>query len=299
MMTPEQKEALCEYVDGQREAHRSYHAIAEQLSGHYPEQVLGVLEIWHRTWKKTEWRKKARLLSRETELGDTDAAEPEPAPPALPENVGGRGDTVRYLAQKLISPEVIKTGKVRWRPHYTRALQPGQTCERRKGPGQAGAVRWLVCAVIFRTGDRIDHVEAEARIRARHTPESKVGIKNGWKREMIRVEKLELVAEKLDLREIGAQQAALLQTYLGKGSGIKSGAHLGRLTDRTRQAVSARKGLIVEDYYEKTGGKAGFEGVTSAERRRDKVRQKITETDARERIPTTTNNPCSTPCQKN
>lgn len=64
------------------------------------------------------------------------------------------------------------------------------------------------------------------------------------------------------------------RSALGKCSGIKSGAHLARLTNRTRQAVSARKLLIAEDYYAKTGGKAGFEGLTSAARHREKVAAK-------------------------
>jgi hypothetical protein len=272
-MTLQQREALCEYVDGQREAGRTYEAIAARLEGQLPETVLSQLEPWHRKWQKGEWRKEVRRQAREVELGETDMAQPDPDPPpaVLPE---AREETVRYLAQRLLSADVQATGKVRWKPLYTRALMEGQTCERVKGPGQAGGVRWLVSAVIFRTGEQVDHVEPEARIRQRIKPESSTAQKNRWRREMIKLEKLELVAEKLDLTECSAKQAALLQTFLGKESGIRSGAHLARLTGRTRQAVSARKLLIAENYYEQTGGKAGFEGLHSAQRHREKVNRK-------------------------
>jgi len=274
-MTLKQREALCEYVDGQREAGRTYDDIAARLENQLPEEVLSHLEAWHRKWKKGEWRKEARRRAREVELGDTDTAQPDPDPPpaVMPEN---RDETVRYLAQRLLSAEVQATGKVRWKPLYTRALMEGQTCERVKGPGQAGGVLWLVSAVIFRTGEKVDRVEPEARIRQRIKPDSSTAGKWRTKREMIKLEKLELVAEKLDLTECSAKQAALLQTFLGKESGIRSGAHLARLTGRTRQAVSARKLLIAEKYYEQTGGKAGFEGLHSAQRHRAKVTRKQT-----------------------
>ena len=274
-MTAEQREALCEYVDRQRAAGRSWEAIAGGLEGQLPEADLNVLELWHRKWKKGEWRKEMRRQAQEVELGETEIAQPEqePAATVLPDE--DREETVRYLAQRLLSADVKTNGKVRWKNLYWRALMEGQTCERRKGPGQAGGVRWLVSAVIFRTGEQIDHVEPEARIRQRCLPESATGRKLRFKREAVRLEKLELAGEKLDLAEIGSKQAALLQTFLGKESGIRSGAHLARLTGRTRQAVSARKLLIAENYYEETGGKAGFEGLHSAQKHRDKVTGRI------------------------
>jgi hypothetical protein len=85
---------------------------------------------------------------------------------------------------------------------------------------------------------------------------------------------LHLVRERLDQGEICAKLAALLQTFLGRGSGIKNGAHLARITDTTRQAVSKRKLRIAADYYRRTSGKAGFEGLSSAARRRLKALRK-------------------------
>jgi hypothetical protein len=312
-MTPEQKDALCEYVDGQREACRRYDEIAANLAGKLPEDDLEKLEVWHRQWKRRQWRDEMKRQQTDVPIGDSDFAAGEPE---IEEWSGGtpRGEreVVRYLAERLIGHETKGSKKPRWRvekglsewsasgaenvtrpflalylrhetperrqwrPLYTRSLTEGQTCEFVKGPGHEGGTRWLHCAVIFRTGGRIDHVEAEARIRRRVYPEKKRGRDLGLLREAVDLEKLHLVRQKLDQEEISARLAALLQTYLGKGSGIKSGAHLGRLTNRTRQAVSARKLLIAEDYYEVTGGRSGFEGVSSAARHRAKVTAKQT-----------------------
>jgi hypothetical protein len=275
-MTPEQRDSLCEYVDGQREAGRRYDEIAETLEGKLPDADLERLEEWHRQWKRQEWRKELNRLREAVSIEDTDLPEGDTSGEELSLNESGRErQMVRYLAERLIGREVVKDGaKIRWKQIYQRTLLDGQICECVKGPGQAGGVRWMYSAVIFKTGARIDHVEAEARIRHRVWPDSPRSLKNRQKREAVVVEKLHLVREGLDLPEIGARLAALLQTYLGKCSGIKSGAHLARLTNRTRQAVSARKLLIAEDYYAKTGGKAGFEGLTSAARHREKVAAK-------------------------
>ena len=309
-MTPEQRDALCEYVDGQREAGRRYDEIAARLEGKLPEADLEKIEVWHRQWKKKEWRNDLKHQKTMVPMGETEFAASE-AETEEWSATGSRGEKemVRYLAERLIGHDTRPSGGTprwrvakgisewsanggaqnatkafltlylhpetpeaeRWKPLYMRSLTEGQTCEMVKGPGQAGGCRWVHSAVVFRTGDRIDHVEAEARIRRKVQPDTKRSKEMGLTREAVYVEKLHLVREKLDQAEITARLAALLQTYLGKSSGIKSGAHLGRLTNRTRQAVSARKLLIAEEYYETTGGKAGFEGVNSAAKHRAKV----------------------------
>lgn len=269
-MTPEQRAALCEYVDGQRAAGRSYDAIADMLDGHIPDAALSSLEAWHREWKQGEWRKEQKRQRREVELGDNDV----PQDPASEPWTAGGPEIVRYLVQRLLGADVIANGKVRWKFLCWRSLKPGQTCETRKGPGSAGGVCWLMSSVIFRTGDQIDHVEPESRIRDFRKPGSATAAKLGFKRNAVRLEKLSLVAERLNLTECSAKLAALLQTFLGSNSGIRSGAHLGRLTKRSRAAVSARKLRIAESYYEQTGGKAGFENLHSAQRHRDKVKRR-------------------------
>jgi hypothetical protein len=308
-MTAEQRDALCEYVDGLRAAGRRYDEIAETLEGKLAESELDRLEVWHRQWARRQWREK-QLAQAHVPIGDVELAAGETETGDW-EGAGGRGEAelVRYLAERLVGHD-LRGGKPRWRverglsewsasgaanavrpfltlhlrheapatrqwkPHYLRSLREGQTCEYVRGAGKVAGVRWMHCAVIFRTGGLIDHIEVEARIRRRVYPGSPRAVRLGLLREAVQLEKLNLVREKLDHEEISARLAALLQTYLGKESGIKSGAHLGRLTNRTRQAVSARKLLIAEDYYEATGGRAGFEGLTSAKRHRQKVAAK-------------------------
>jgi hypothetical protein len=275
-MNPEQRDALCEYVDGQREAGRRYDEIADKLEGKLPEESLEKLEDWHRQWKKKQWRDELERQRTMVPMGETEFAAGETENEEWAVN-GSRGEKemIRYLAQRLIGREIVTDGgKIRWKPLYTRSLMEGQSCEWVKGAGQAGGFKWMHSAVVFRTGERIDHVEVEARIRRRVRPGSKRSQLLRLNREAVELEKLDLVREQLDHEEISARLAALLQTFLGKGSGIRSGAHLARLTNRTRQAVSARKLLIAEDYYAKTGGKAGFEGVTSAAKHRAKVIEK-------------------------
>ncbi len=268
----ERRDALCEYVDGLREAGRSYDEIAETLAGVLTERDLARLEVWHRQWKRAQWRAEAKRQRLMVALDDSHAAITDMRESGATEPVVERGEKelVRYLAERLVGHEIPPRGQRRWMPLCTRVLTDGQTCEAVKGPGQAGGCRWMHSAVIFRTGTHIDHVEPEARIRERIKPESRQAAKNRWKRPMVRLEKLQLV-ERLNHKEMNAKLAALVQTFLGKASGIRSGAHLGRLTDRTRAAVSARKLHIVEEYYEATGGKAGFEGVKSAARHRGKA----------------------------
>jgi len=281
-MTAEQRDALCEYVDGLREAGRRYDEIAGQLEGSVPEAVLEKLEDWHRKWKKRQWRDELKRQQETVPIGESDfASGGAGSEETMPAALEAEREVVRYLAERLLGHEIFDGGgKVRWKTLYTRSLSEGQTCESVKGRGQAAGTRWLRSAVIFRTGTRIDHVEAEARIRERIRPDSAKARQLGFKREAVFLQKLHLVRERLDQTEICAKLAALLQTYLGRASGIKSGAHLARLTDRTRQAVSARKLLIAEDYYARTGGKAGFEGLTSAARHREKVAAKAqSETD--------------------
>jgi hypothetical protein len=272
-VTQEQKEALCEYVDGLRASGRRYDEIAETLAGKLPEEDLGQLEVWHRKWQKKEWREEVRRQKETVPIGETDI--PDTAAEGEEWSAGGdegQRELVRYLAQRLLRHEVTDGGgKVRWVPLYTRSLAEGQTCEGVKGAGQAAGCRWFRSAVIFRTATRVDHVEVEARIRQRIQPGTTKALSMGLTKEAVCVEKLYLVRERLDHAEICAKLAALLQTFLGRGSGIKSGAHLARITDRTRQAVSIRKLRIAADYYKKTGGRAGFEGLSSAARRRLKV----------------------------
>ena len=276
-MTPEQKDALCEYVDGLRAAGQRYDEIAETLQGKLPEGELEMLEEWHREWKRREWREALKRLQTSVSIDSTDIAEARQACGEWsPVDSGGARELMEYLVDQMIGVDIGDDVGVRWKALYMRSLEAGQTCEMVRGPGQVNGRKWLYSAVIFRTGQRIDHVEAEARIRRRVRPGSSRAGDYRLTREAVQLEKLDLVREKLDRGEISARLAALLQTYLGKASGIKSGAHLARLTNRTRQAVSARKLLIAEDYYKRTGGRAGFEGLTSAGRHRDKVLDNIT-----------------------
>lgn len=275
-LTAEQKDSLLIYVDELRRGGRSYEEIAATLVGRLPDGDLAQLEKWHGVWKRTQWREKLKREHQLAELPDEASLEAVPVPAEAEDRDGvstspaGERETemVRYLADNLLTAEVADEGKGNWRRLFRRALKPGQVCDYCKGPGEAGGRRWYVSGVVFRTGERIDLVVVEARVRARFSPEMGWARKRGYRNEVVIVEQLELVHERLNLREVAAKHAALLRTFLGKKSGIKSGAHLGRLTDRTRQAVSARTGGIVADYYERTGGKAGFEGVTSAAAKR-------------------------------
>jgi hypothetical protein len=316
-MTPEQKDALCEYVDGLRVAGRRFDEIAATLEGQLKESELEKLELWHRQWFNRQWREKKKSAQNHVPIDSVEIPIEDPEVEDW-EGARGRGETelVRYLAEKLVGPDSrsskphwrverglsewsasgaanatrpfltlylrheIAKGR-QWKPLYLRSLREGQTCENVKGAGKAAGVKWVHCAVIFRTGDVIDHIEVEARIRRRVYPDSPRAIRLGLLREAVQLEKLNLVREKLDQDEISARLAALMQTYLGKASGIKSGAHLGRLTNRTRQAVSARKLLIAEGYYETTGGRAGFQGLTSAKRHREKVMAQDSPTDGK------------------
>jgi hypothetical protein len=316
-MTADQRDALCEYVDGLREAGRRYDEIAATLEGKLRESELEKLEFWHRRWVHRRWRERIEHQRDHVPIEGMDFPVEDPEIGDWESNRGAGGtEVVRYLADRLVGHD-LRGGKPRWRvekglsewsasgaanaarpfltlylhhetskgrqwkPLYLRSLTEGQTCENVKGAGHASGIRWMHCAVIFRTGPLIDHIEVEARIRRRVYPGTPRAIGLGLLREAVQLEKLNLVREKLDNDEISARLAALMQTYLGKSSGIKSGAHLARLTNRTRQAVSARKLLIAEDYYEATGGKAGFQGLTSAKRHREKVVAQASLTDAK------------------
>lgn len=183
---------------------------------------------------------------------------------------GARGDAGKWVLQVRMGMERRR----RWKYLITRALEPGQEVEQVKGAGQTGGVSWLCYAVIFRTGARIDHVEPEARVRQVVKPQTTAAKRKRGLVTSVVLERLQLAEKRLALEEIGAKHAAVMQTFFGRESGIKSGAELARLTGVTRQAVSARKLLIAEHYYEQTGGKAGFENLHSAQRHREKVNRK-------------------------
>jgi|GEM_PF-5009985 len=272
-MTPDQLDDLCEYIDGRREAGHRYDEIADSLECQLPEEALEQLEIWHLEWKRRQLKNDPRRpLETVSGEGAGIAGGRAAVEPWCSSGSYRQREMVQSLAERLIGRDALADGvKIEWRPIFQRSLKDGQTCETVQGPGQAHGHKWLHSAVIFRSGERIDHVEAEARIRRRVRPGSNRASAAGLSREAVQLEKLQFVSEKLDIGQVSARLAALLQTYLGRKSGIKSGAHLARLTNRTRQAVSARKLLIAEDYYKKTGGKAGFEGLTSAARHREKV----------------------------
>ena len=270
-MTPDQLDDLCDYIDGRREAGHRYDEIADSLEGQLPEEALEQLEIWHLEWKRrqpeNDHRRPLGTVSGDGIAGGRAAVEPWYSSGSFRQR-----EMVQRLAERLLGRDALAEGvKIEWKPIFQRSLEDGQTCEMVKGAGQAHGHKWLHSAVIFRSGGRIDHVEAEARIRRRIQPGSNRASAAGLSREAVQLEKLQFVSEKLDIGQVSARLAALLQTYLGRESCIKSGAHLARLTNRTRQAVSARKLLIAEDYYKKTGGKAGFEGLSSAARHREKV----------------------------
>jgi len=272
-MTAEQIEAIMEWVDGERAAGRRWDEIEERIEGQIPEDLLEKLEGMHRTWARRRLNERLAREEREEELdGDRVAADAGIPSVALRAESSG-AEVIEFLAHRLIG-RLPRPGDVRWGRRTEISVPDGHAYEVRVGPGEAAGVRWWVCAVVLlRDGEPV-RAYPEARVRQVLRAGHAWLTKRGMKGEAIRLEFLRLDEERLNAREIAHRVAALLHAYLGGSTGIRSNVHLAQLTGTTRQNISQMKQRVVAKHYAATEGVAGFEGMQSARRIRDRVRKK-------------------------
>lgn len=173
------------------------------------------------------------------------------------ERAGGILEVLRYLGGDLVRSKVV------WRPAKCYTLREGETAQCCRGAGES----WLICAVLILHGGGVVRVFPEMRIKSRR--------KAGWtgtKGETLRMERLTLECEELDREKIITRFAAAMQMH-HSASGLKNAAHVARLTGRTRAAAAAQRAVLVKDYYQRTDGAAGFAGVSSAQRLKQRAKK--------------------------
>jgi hypothetical protein len=183
-------------------------------------------------------------------------------------------EVLRYLGGDLVHAKPV------WREAKCYTLRAGERVECRKGTGES----WLHCAVLVMQGEGVVRVFPEMRIKARRKP--------GWTGttgETLRMERLTLECEELDREKIITRFAAAMQMH-HSASGLKNAAHVARLTGRTRAAAAAQRAVLVKDYYQRTDGEAGFAGVSSARRLKQRAKKSQKATAQQERGPTKTKN---------
>jgi hypothetical protein len=272
-MTAEQIEAIMEWVDGERAAGRRWDEIEERIEGQIPEELLNQLESMHRRWARGRLNERLAKEEREEELdGDRVAADPGRPSVALRAESSGAG-VIEFLAWRLIGRQP-RAGDVRWGRTTEIVVPAGHELEIRKGPGEAAGQRWWVCAVLLIADGKAVRVWPEARVRCVLRAGTAWMERKKYRTDRIRLQFLSLDEERLNAREISHRVAALLHAYLGSSTGIRSNVELARLTGTTRQNISQMKQRVAAKHYEATGGLAGFEGMQSARRIRDRVRKK-------------------------
>lgn len=166
-------------------------------------------------------------------------------------------EVLRYLGGDLVRSKVV------WRPAKCYTLREGETAQCCREPGES----WLICAVLILHGGGVVRVFPEMRIKSRR--------KAGWtgtRGETLRMERLTLECEELDREKIITRFAAAMQMH-HSASGLKNAAHVAKLTGRTRAAGAAQRAGLVKDYYRRTDGAAGFAGVSSAQRLKQRAKQ--------------------------
>ena len=268
-----QLDAICEWADGLREAGLRWDEIESRLEGQVPEEVLEGLEAAHRSWSKRRLADRLTREEREEELdGDKVAAE-SGAADVVPRAESGGAAVIEFLAERLIGRRPRKED-VLWGKMTAVALPEGHVVERRRGPGEACGVRWWSCAVVLMKDEQVVRVWAEARVRMICQAGSTLARHYGFSGAAMRLEFLRLDEERLNVREIAHRVAALLHAYLGaSGTGISSNVHLAELTETTRQNISQMKQRVAAKHFKAAPGSlAGFEGMKSSRRIREKVR---------------------------
>lgn len=272
-LTAIQMDAICEWADGLREAGLRWDEIEGRLEGQVPEEVLEGLEAAHRTWSKRRLAERLTREEREEELdGDKVAAEGGSGD-VVPRAESGGAAVIEFLAERLIGRRPRKED-VLWGKHTAVALPVGHVVESRRGPGEACGVRWWSCAVLLLKDEQVVRVWPEARVRQVCKAGSKWGTSNGFRSAVVRLDFLRLDEERLNVREIAHRVAALLHAYLGAGgTGIASNVHLAELTETTRQNISQMKQRVAAKHFQTAKDSlAGFEGMKSSRRIREKVR---------------------------
>lgn len=268
-----QMDAICEWADGLREAGLRWDEIEGRLEGQVPEEVLEGLESAHRAWSRRRLAERLTREEREEWLdGDKVAAESGTAD-VVPRAESGGAAVIEFLAERLIGRRPRKED-VLWGKKTTVALPEGCRVDNRRGPGEAGGVRWWSCAVLMMQGEKVVRVWPEARVRQRFEPGSNWAKKKKFRSPVIHLQFLRLDEERLNVREIAHRVAALLHAYLGaSGTGISSNVHLAELTETTRQNISQMKQRVAAKHFKAAPGSlAGFEGMKSSRRIREKVR---------------------------
>lgn len=267
-LSAQELDALCEYVDGRREAGAGYDAIADTLqaytvprkAGEAPlltEEDLDNLEPLHRKWKQRQV-----YLEKQRVAGDSRSGTQVPevkvdwrlaadgylnlkaAPPAEP-TIFERADALRavmYLKRSLLR------AKTRWVTCKTITLRPGMEWEEHRGPGKivkadGTEAQWLWGCVVVKQGGAVKLVMEECRKRALRP----VGW-HGHKHPALELERRELHGERIDVKDISARLATLLHTCLGGDkSPFRNNEHLAQLLGVTREAMRVRKKRIMQD----------------------------------------------------
>jgi len=268
-----QLDAICEWADGLREAGLRWDEIEGRLEGQVPEEVLEGLESAHRAWSRKRLAERLTREEREEELdGDKVAAE-SGGGDVVPRAGSDGAAVIEFLAERLIGRRPRK-GDVLWGRKTAVAVPEGHRIERRAGSGEACGVGWWSCAVLLIQGEKIVKVWPEARVRQWLEPGSNWAKKRKFRRPVIHLQFIKLDEERLNVREIAHRVAALLHAYLGaSGTGIASNVHLAELTETTRQNISQMKQRVAAKHFKAAqDSQAGFEGMKSARRIREKVR---------------------------
>jgi hypothetical protein len=256
-LNDEQREALCEYVDGRRAAGARWDEIEDAVAGMMTEEELGQLERWHKDWSRRRLYEARQRVAGDRRAGGESVAEvtvdwasPEAAALKLDLSAyAAAGDVVledRALALAVVRylHEGLLTARVRWRYHAMVRLRDGERMVRLKGPGRARTVAgvervWLTCAVLRMAGEDVVEVYPETR---KDVLSAKRAESLRLKGRYVRLERQELDGEALSPKELAARLAAVLHTFLGgAGSKWRNNAELAKALGVSRQAVQVRK----------------------------------------------------------
>jgi hypothetical protein len=256
-LSDEQREALCEYVDGRRAAGVRWDEIEEAVAGMMSEEELGQLERWHKEWSRKRLYEARQRVAGDRRAGGESVAEVT-VDWASPEAAGLKLDLSAYAAagdvvleDRAVALAVVRylhegllTARVRWRYHARVRLADGEKLVRVKGPGRAvtlaGVERvWLTCAVLRMAGAEV--VEVYPETRKKMMSERQLAAQ-GLRGRYVELERRALDGEALSTKEVSARLAAVLHTFLGgAGSKWRNNAELAKALGVSRQAVQVRK----------------------------------------------------------
>lgn len=264
-LTGGQMESLCEAIS--EEATRtgiSVRELAERLCAR--EEMRGVVSCGELLRAVGSFRRNER---RRQEFGREIATDPamlggvadhQVSAPVCsePPATGSALEMLRYLGGNLVRC------KVKWKTAKSYTLRPGESAEYRREPGEG----WLACAVVILRGGKVVRVFPEMRPKCRR-PEGWMGTRG----ETLIMQQLTIDCEELDREKIITRYAAAMQLYC-RDSGLRNAAHVARLTGRTRAAAAAQRANLVRDYYQRTDGEAGFAGVSSSRRLKERAKSR-------------------------